>query len=129
MALLLAASMAPRQYNARAQQLNRAGLAIQFGDGSVTTRCVNFSEDHISGYELLVRSKLNVIADVSGSGAFVCKIEADGCNFPTQACSCMFNSEQRFWGYWLFQNGEWHFSNAGASDTSVVNEARRLTGR
>ena len=38
---------------ARAQDQNQAGLVVVFGDGRVERQCVAFTEESISGYELL----------------------------------------------------------------------------
>jgi hypothetical protein len=104
----------------RAQTSNRAGLVVRYGDGSIETACVSFSEEVITGYELLRRSNIPVIADLgSGMGAFVCKIGNDGCNFPQEDCACKFNTEQKYWSYWLLQNDAWQYSNLGAGNASV----------
>jgi hypothetical protein len=102
------------------QTSNRAGLVVRYGDGSTETACVSFSEEAITGYDLLRRSNIPVIADLgSGMGAFVCKIGNDGCNFPQEDCACKFNTEQRYWSYWVLQNGAWQYSNLGAGNASV----------
>ena len=60
---------------------HRAGLVIRFGDGSVITRCVSFSEASITGIELLTRAGLSIRVDTSSSiGAGVCKIDSQGCD-------------------------------------------------
>src|SRR5712691_2296606 len=66
---------------------NRAGLVVQYNDGRVVTRCVTFTEPEISGYDLLRRASLPLIADTSGGGS-ICKIGNTGCNFPAQQCFC-----------------------------------------
>jgi hypothetical protein len=111
-----------RHQNTTTQQPNRAGLVVRFGDGHAQTVCVSFTEERITGYDLLNRSGFNVIADVSSSmGAFICKIGNDGCNFPQEDCACKFNTEQKYWSYWLLRNGAWEYSNFGASNASVIN--------
>ena len=105
-----------------AQTGNRAGLVVRYGDGSAQTACVSFNEEAISGYDLLRRSNIPVIADLGNNmGAFVCKIGSDGCNFPQEDCACKFNSEQKYWSYWLLQNSAWQYSNVGAGNASVSN--------
>ena len=42
----------------QAQTPNQAGLVVVHGDGTTTSRCVNFESESISGYELLERSGL-----------------------------------------------------------------------
>lgn len=97
-----------------AQEPNQAALVVRFGDGSVQTRCVTFSEPQISGYELLLRSGLPVIADVQGMGALVCSIDGTGCPAHDCLCQCR-GSSCEYWSYWHQLNGTWQYSSAGAS--------------
>ncbi len=57
--LILGASIGATQ----AKGPNRAGIVVQFGNGSVVQSCVTFSEPSISGWELLNRSGLTVYAE------------------------------------------------------------------
>jgi hypothetical protein len=103
---------------ARAQSPNRAGLLVRFGDGTVITRCVEFSEAEINGYELLQRSGLAVVAAFDlGPGAAICKIEHQGC--PASNCFCA--SPPDFWSYWFMVNGQWQFSALGCSNRTLSN--------
>ena len=103
---------------AKAQSPNRAGLVVRFGDGSVSTRCVEFSEAEIGGYDLLRRSGLEVVTAFDpGKGALVCKIDHEGC--PANDCLCAF--PPNFWSYWLMTNGQWQFSPIGTSGRMVSN--------
>ena len=80
LALALLMCSAPISVNAQAAT-HRAGLVVRFGDGSVVTRCVSFSEPSLTGAELLTRSGLSVVLDLSSSlGAGVCKIGNQGCD-------------------------------------------------
>jgi hypothetical protein len=101
-----------------AQQPNRVGLVVHFGDGSVITRCVEFGEPEINGYDVLVRSGLAVIAAYdSGQGAAVCKIEHEGC--PAEDClTCAYPN---YWSYWHLANGAWVYSQVGGSGYTVHN--------
>lgn len=100
----------------RAQSPNRVGLVVRFGDGSFTTRCVEFSEPQISGYDVLMRSGLNVVAAYfSGEGTAICKIEHEGC--PVEDClTCAYPN---YWAYWHLVDGAWAYSQAGASGYTV----------
>ncbi len=101
----------------RAQSPNRAGLVVRFGDGSFITRCVEFSEPQISGYDvLLIHSGLNVVvAYYSGEGAAICKIEHEGC--PVEEClACAYPN---YWSYWHLADGAWAYSQAGAAGYTV----------
>ena len=104
--------------NARAQTPNRAGLVVRFGDGSFITHCVEFGESQISGYDVLMRSSLNVVAAFdSGQGAAVCAIEGTGC--PVE--SCLTCDTPNYWSYWRFVEGAWVYSAVGASGHTVHN--------
>ena len=60
---------------------NQAGLVVKFGDGRTLTYCIEFTEDSITGIELLQRSGLTVVTSNSGGlGAAVCSIDGEGCN-------------------------------------------------
>ncbi len=103
------------------QNTNRAGLVVVFGDGSVQTQCVDFAEQNISGYDLLLRGGYDVIAQASGNNAAVCKIEGDGCNFPAEPCFCKSGRSQtdEYWSYWQLDGDEWRYSTRGAGMTRV----------
>ena len=95
---------------------NQAGLVAQFDDGSIETRCVQFSEESISGYELLVRSEIPFVAAFSSLGAAICKIREDGCSQD----NCFCQSPPDYWSYWHLDGDEWVYSVAGASSSQVV---------
>ncbi len=97
-----------------AQGSNQAALVVRFGDDSVQTRCVTFDEPQISGYELLLRSGLPIIADVQGMGALVCSIDGTGCPAHDCLCQCR-GSSCVYWSYWHQVDGTWQYSSAGAS--------------
>jgi hypothetical protein len=98
--------------SARADGPNRVGLVVRFGDGSHVTRCVEFGESEISGYDVLARSGLSVVADFSMGGAAICKIESDGC----PAGSCLTCQKPSYWSYWYKEGGGgWAYSGAGSS--------------
>ncbi len=101
---------------------NYAGVVVQYGDGRVETACVGFDEDTISGAELLARSGLDVIMDMSG-GAKVCAIGGEGCQYPTESCFCQCegNGPCVYWSYWHLdpENGTWQYSNLGAGAYQV----------
>jgi len=107
-------------HTSAAQENNRAGLVVQFGDGSVETSCVEFTEPTISGLELLERSGLSVLAAYDPSmGAMVCKIQEQGC--PVDNCLCQ--SPPDYWSYWHQIDNNWIYSPAGSSTYPVDNGA------
>lgn len=100
---------------------NRAGVVVLFGDGHTAQRCVTFTEPTISGYELLRRSGLRMTADTAGGAATVCKIETEGCAFPSESCFCECKGGAfcRYWAYWHVTANGWVYSNLGASSYQV----------
>jgi len=103
---------------------HRAGLVIRFGDGSVVTRCVSFSEPSINGVELLTRAGLSIRVDVNSSiGAGVCKIGSQGCD-AGKSCFCQCEGATcAYWQYFYMQNGAWKYSALGAGIHQVTDGA------
>jgi hypothetical protein len=86
----------------------------------VETACVQFAEEQITGLELLERSGIPVIAQVSGMGAAVCKIGPDGCNYPAEGCFCKRDGPRAiYWAYYLRQGDAWVFANRSAGGVLV----------
>lgn len=104
----------------RAQEQHRAGLVVRHGDGRVATACVTFSEPSLSGVELLERSGFNMITQGGGIGAAVCKLDGEGCDYPTEGCFCKRDGTQSvYWAYSQLRDGVWAYSPLGASSTKV----------
>jgi len=121
-ALGLNASALLRQPVAVNQATSRAALVVNFGNGRVVEQCVAFTEPEITGYDLLRRSILPVIANVYGPlGAAICKIDNEGCSYPAEDCFCKSVSEQKSWFFWVLQNGVWVSSKLGAGTITVTN--------
>ena len=101
---------------ARAQEAYRVGLVVRYGEGSYTTRCVDFTEGDVTGYDVLVRSGLDVVAlYASGMGAAICRIDGTGC--PVE--SCLTCAGLDYWSYWHISDGAWEYSRSGASGHDV----------
>lgn len=100
---------------------NRAALVVNLGNGNVQTRCVSFSEDQITGYDLLMRSGLDVAADIQGAGAMVCGIDGIGCPADNCMCACSGGGDCEYWSYWHQSSGGWQYSQAGASMYPITN--------
>ncbi|MDY6876541.1 MAG: hypothetical protein SWK90_10135 [Chloroflexota bacterium] len=107
----------------RAQQpdLHRAGLVVVHGDGNVVSACVAFTEESLSGAELLRRSGLGVALDAYGGlGYGVCAIGSEGC-FAGQDCFCQCRGAPC--AYWIYSHrrpdGSWAVSGVGASGWQV----------
>jgi hypothetical protein len=99
---------------------HRAGLIVEFPDQSVKRFCVPFTEDTITGYELLRRTGLKLgVQDFGGGNLAVCSIDGKGCDFPQEPCFCecaKANSREcTFWGFYTVEAGTWKFQNLGPS--------------
>jgi hypothetical protein len=115
LALLLPAS------SGQAQQQQHAGLVLQFADGHVQTYCIAFSEQSISGLDLLLKTGLPVqVQSYGGTNVEVCKIGDDGCNYPEQLCACQsYGPGGKYWSYHHLKGGKWQISGVGAGSYSV----------
>lgn len=102
-----------------AQEPSRAALVVRHGDGTVITRCVEFSEPEITGLDVLDRSGLSFEADYGSSmGATVCRIGDEGC--PASDCWCQCSGTPcTYWGYHQLVNGAWVYSDLGAGAFKV----------
>ncbi len=98
------------------QALHHAGLVIVFPEGRTESFCIEFSEDEISGAELLQRSGLSVVfSSFGGLGAGVCRIDDTGCGDPGDCfCHCR-GADCAYWAYFGLEGGEWQFQNIGPS--------------
>ena len=98
---------------ADAQGPNRVGLVVYLGDGNLVTRCVEFSEAEISGYDVLERAGLQVARRAEGMGSIVCSIQGVGC--PVEDCFCQCKgSTCTYWSYWHLVGEQWSYSTLGA---------------
>ncbi len=113
--------------SSRAQEINRAGLVVRFGDGSVVTACVQFTAESVSGADIIRFSGMDVIVDPSsGFGEAVCKISAginsDGCDYPLDDCFCQCQGvDCVYWAYYHLKDNAWEYSGRGASNYQVRN--------
>jgi len=95
---------------------NYAALVIDPGEGDVTTTCVDFEEESLSGFELLDKSGLDYEIN-EGLVESIMGISSQ-------------EGETLYWSYWYFDGREWNFHNTGAGETIVqpsTIEAWRLT--
>ncbi len=98
---------------------NQAGVVVVQTDGSVTSRCVGFNEESISGYELLVRGDFAARTEATSMGASVCSVDGQGCG-EGEACFCQCKSSTcAYWTYWRLLPEGWRYSNAGAATVQV----------
>lgn len=121
-ALLLILALLPSVV-ARAQEVNHAGLVVLHGDGRLTYAYVAFSEEAITGVELLRRSGIPLVTvSFGGLGEGVCSIDREGC--PTSECRqrvCQGRGDESpFWQYFRqAAPGDWRPLTLGASQTKV----------
>jgi hypothetical protein len=103
-----------------AQGPNQIGLVVIHGDGNRVTRCIEFSEPELRGYDVLQRANLELSIDANSMGTTICRIDGEGCTVPQEDCFCGMNQDPpRYWSYWQVENGQWTYSNLGASSTIV----------
>jgi hypothetical protein len=105
----------------RAQQPNRVGLVVDFGDDYIT-RCVEFSEPEITGHEVLRRAGLDLVVDTSNPmGVIICDINnTSGCPASNCFCECQ-GSPCVYWAYHRLVDGSWQYSQLGASSQKAEN--------
>ncbi len=115
---LTLAAIAPRSVGG--QELSRVGLVVAFGDDTFTTRCIEFDEDEITGYDVLRRSGLSLVArEVSGMGVTICDIEdTSGCSASDCWCQCR-GMSCMYWRYYHLKAGSWEYSSMGAAARAV----------
>lgn len=95
---------------------HRAILIVQFGEGRSQQLCIAFSEDTLSGLNLLTRSELKL----SMWGSAVCRIEEQGCAYPAEPCFCQCKGAPcAYWSYWHWEAGRWVYSQVGAASHQV----------
>jgi hypothetical protein len=111
--VLIVLALGLRPGDVGAQALNQVGLVVGLGDGSVLTRCVEFSEPEISGYDVLERAGLQVVRQAEGQGGIVCAINGVGCPASDCWCECS-GSACTYWSYWHQEGGQWSYSQLGA---------------
>jgi hypothetical protein len=91
---------------------HRAGLVVDLGAGSAVQRCVAFSEDTVTGLDLLARSGLKL----QTWGSAVCRVEGQGCDYPVEPCFCRCRGTPcAYWSYWHWEQGRWTYSSVGAA--------------
>jgi len=119
LALIAVLLPGPNPLTATAQQTNRVALIVDFGDHHVT-RCIEFTESEITGYDVLRRSGLDVVVDPSNPmGVTVCDIDgASDCPPSNCFCECQ-GSPCVYWSYHYMENGSWRYAQLGASIRKV----------
>lgn len=95
---------------------NRAGLAIFYGNDTLSTACISFTDSSISGLDLLEQSGLDIqTATNPNQGTAVCKIDQVG--NPSADC---FGSMPNYWSYWMLGQNGWEYSATGVEQSRVT---------
>jgi hypothetical protein len=101
-------------------QSNAAGLVIRYENGASQSYCVDLGPDgQLTGDKLLLKAPIAPAPLINyESGAYICKIGNDGCNYPAERCDCKCPnpaSNCQYWTYWKLEANSWVFSNQGAA--------------
>jgi hypothetical protein len=98
---------------AQAATVHHAALVVDNPGAITVTRCVAFTEDSITGDQLLARSGVEYATAYSGQA--VCQIN----NQPAQYPATCWTSSSPYWAFYVSRGGgSWAFSNLGfASQT------------
>ncbi|MEM9292201.1 MAG: hypothetical protein AAGD01_11010 [Acidobacteriota bacterium] len=120
---LAVATLALLASPATAQEVGKAGVVVDFGNGEVKHACVEFDGPEINGLQLLEMAGFDVDTQSQSLGETVCAINGTGCDYPNQACfcSCSGSGECVFWIYWILEGGDWKKSSVGAGTQPVGN--------
>lgn len=110
---LVMVGLGPGAGQVGAQGPNRVGVVVDLGEGNLLTRCVEFGEAEISGYDVLNRAGLEVVRRAEGLGGIVCSIQGVGCPIDDCWCQCS-GSTCTYWSYWHLAGDQWSYSTLGA---------------
>ncbi len=101
LAVMLAAFVCALAFATLARADGEAGLVIQNGD-QVTTYCIAFSGDGITGQDLLKKAGISIEAYGGGSGLAVCALGQTGCSDSSSFTSCFCQCQGGDCTYWAF---------------------------
>jgi hypothetical protein len=109
--------------SAQADDINVAGIVIDYGNGERSYALVPFADETVSGIDLLHKSGLPLLTIEFGAmGEGVCVIEDTGCDLSAcRARLCQTGDpESPFWQYVRSDGtGMWEFAALGASSSKV----------
>lgn len=103
-----------------ADEVNRAVVVVDLGNGEVRSACVRFRQQSITGLDLLRAARMDpVVQTYAGQGGAVCKLCGVGCNAGSSCLTCQ---SPRYWQYWRSDGGTgtYTYSQAGAGNTAVT---------
>lgn len=96
---------------------HQAGLVVTFGDRPSRLICVDFTEDSISGLELIKRSGIPLVLGFGGTA--VCAIDGVGSSDPTKCFAPCNGGSCQYWAYYQWSDGAWQYSPLGAAQRIV----------
>jgi hypothetical protein len=98
---------------AQASYAHHAALVVEHGDAAVVTVCVSFTEDSITGDQLLARSGVQyATADYGSTGKAVCQIDSEPVQYPP---GC-WTASSPYWAMFVSRGGgSWAMSSLGIS--------------
>ncbi len=110
------APLAPVVPGCAAAGSDHAALVVEHGDGSVATRCVDFSADTISGEELLNQSGVAWSSQAFGGfGDAVCALDGE----PAHYVDCL--GKDNYWALFVSRRGgPWQLSSVGISTLELA---------
>ncbi len=90
-----------------------AGLVVVGEEGGVSTYCVVFDAEELSGRELLRRAGLSVTTSAGSTGSAVCALGDQGCPASDCFCACK-GAPCAYWSYFHREaDGSWAYSGVG----------------
>jgi hypothetical protein len=108
---------------AQPDDLHRAGLIVDFGDGHSSYAIVEFAEPEISGVDLLRLSGIDLVTiEFGGLGQGVCQIGETGCGVSDcrQRLCQSASRDSPYWRYFrLAESGAWTPHAFGGSSVRV----------
>lgn len=99
--------------------IHRAGLVVTFGDRHSAMYCIEFSEESITGLQLLQRSGLPLVVTSSSMGSAICSIGGEGSSDPTDCFKYCKSADCHYWAYYQRSGDGWRFSQIGSSSRVV----------
>ena len=102
-----------------AQEGNSAAIIVRFDDETIVSRCVDFSEEEITGYEGLRLAGFSIDAGFAAQGGKVCRINETGCPADDCFCQCQGGPDCVYWSYWHMDEEAWSYSMVGATSYRI----------
>jgi hypothetical protein len=105
-------------------EAGRAAVVVIHGDGTRQSACIDLDSGELTGTELLSRVGWDYQIDAGNAmGVLVCRIDGEGCAFPTEDCMCRCRPSEpcQYWAYFNRDpGGPWTYGAFGASQRRVV---------